>query len=122
MSAIKYLLDEHVNPRVRKALMRREAEMVVRRIGDAGAPPIQTSDPDILLWCEVSGFSLVTNNRASMPVHLRDHLAAGRHIPCNFVLNPNLTMGETIDELILIWAASDSDEYADQMRYLPVSS
>jgi hypothetical protein len=32
-----------------------------------------------------------------------------------------MTMGETIDELILIWSASDSDEYADQLRYLPVS-
>jgi hypothetical protein len=33
-----------------------------------------------------------------------------------------MTMGETIDELILIWAASDSDEYVDQLRYLLVSS
>jgi len=34
MSAIKYLLDEHVNPRFRQALVWREPEMVVRRIGD----------------------------------------------------------------------------------------
>ncbi|PKO20967.1 MAG: hypothetical protein CVU38_17290 [Chloroflexi bacterium HGW-Chloroflexi-1] len=122
MSTIKYLLDEHVNPRFRKALVRREPEMVVWCIGDVVAPPIQTGDPDILLWCEARGFSLVTNNRASMPVHLRDHLAIGRHVPGIFILNPNMTMGETIDELILIWAASDSDEYADQLRYLPVSS
>ena len=122
MSTIKYLLDEHVNPRFRKALVRRESEMIVRCIGDVGVPPLQTSDPDILLWCEAHGFSLVTNNRASMPVHLQDHLAAGRHIPGIFVLNPNMTMGGTIDELILIWAASDSDEYVDQLRYLLVSS
>jgi hypothetical protein len=122
MSTIKFLLDEHVNPRFRKALVRRESEMIVRCIGDVGVPPLQTSDPDILLWCEAHGFSLVTNNRASMPVHLQDHLAAGRHIPGIFVLNPNMTMGETIDELILIWAASDSDEYVDQLRYLLVSS
>jgi hypothetical protein len=96
--------------------------MKVRRIGDVGVPPMQTGDPDILLWCEAHDFSLVTNNRASMPVHLRDHLVAGRHVPGVFVLNPNMTMGETIDELILIWAASDSDEYIDQLRYLPVSS
>jgi hypothetical protein len=122
MSTIKYLLDEHVNPRLRTALVRREPDMKVRRIGDVGVPPMQTGDPDILLWCEAHGFSLVTNNRASMPVHLRDHLVAGRHVPGVFVLNPNMTMGETIDELILIWAASDSDEYIDQLRYLPVSS
>ena len=122
MSVIKYLLDEHVSPRFRQAFVRREPEMVVRRIGDAGAPPIQSADPDILLWCEAHGFSLVTNNRASMPVHLRDHLGIGHHVPGIFVLNPNMTMGETIDELSLIWAAADSDEYVDLLRYLPVSS
>jgi len=121
MSSIKYLLDEHVNPRFRMALVRREPDLPVRRIGDIGVPPHQTSDPEILLWCEAQDFSLVTNNRASMPIHLRDHLAAGRHVPGIFILNSNMTMGETIDELILIWSASDSDEYADQLRYLPVS-
>ena len=77
MSVIKYLLDEHVSPRFRQAFVRREPEMVVRRIGDAGAPPIQSADPDILLWCEAHGFSLVTNNRASMPVHLGIIWASG---------------------------------------------
>lgn len=122
MTVIKYLLDEHVSPRFRQALVRREHDLVVRRVGEVAAPPIHSSDPDILLWCEAHGFSLVTNNRASMPIHLRDHLDAGHHVPGIFILSPHMTMGHTIDELILIWAASDSDEFVDQLRYLPVSS
>lgn len=121
MSEIKYLLDEHVNPRLRKALKRLAPDLVVWRIGEPSAPALSTPDPEILLWCEERGFSLVTNNRESMPVHLQEHLAAGRHVPGIFTLNPQMTMGETADELILIRGASEAEEYIDQLHYLPVS-
>ena len=122
MSALKYLLDEHVDPRLQKALRRQAPELVVWCLGDAGAPALQTLDADILNWCEANAFVLVTNNRASMPVHLQDHLAGGQHVPGIFILNPDLTMGETIDELLLIWSASEAEEYADRLSYLPVSA
>jgi len=55
-----------------------------------------------------------------MPVHLQEHLSAGRHAPGIFTLNPNMTMGETADELVLIWGASEAEEYIDQLIYLPL--
>lgn len=91
-------------------------------IGDPGAPEHSTLDPNLLDWCETHGFSLVTNNRTSMPAHLREHLAAGRQVPGIFVLNPNIALAETVEELALIWGASEPDEYADQINFLPVSS
>lgn len=121
MSEIRYLLDEHVNPRLRKTLKRMASDLVVWRVGDPGAPALSTTDPEILCWCEERGFSLVTNDRASMPAHLRAHLAAGRHIPGIFTLNPNLTLSQTADELVLIWRASEAEEYLDQLNYLPLS-
>lgn len=121
MSTIKYLLDENVNPRLRRAIGRRFPAIVAWCVGDAGAPDLQTLDPDILLWCEANGFILVTNNRSSMPLHLRDHLAAGRHVPGIFILNPNMSMGATVDELALIWGASDPAEYVGRLSFLPVS-
>lgn len=56
-----------------------------------------------------------------MPVHLADHLAAGRHVPGIFVLNPDLSMGQAVDELVLIWTVSDVNEYIDRIEYLPLS-
>jgi hypothetical protein len=32
-----------------------------------------------------------------------------------------MSIGETIDELLLLWAASEENEYADRMVYLPIS-
>lgn len=122
MSVIKYLLDEHVDPRLQRALRRHSLELIVWCVGDIGAPARSTSDPEILEWCETNVFSLVTNNRASMPLHLGEHLTSAHHIPGIFILNPNMTFGETLDELILIWGASETEEYADRLNCLPVSS
>jgi hypothetical protein len=121
MRDIRFLLDENVNPLFRTELLRREPELVVWRVGDPGAPLGSTLDPAILRWCEENEFILVTNNRRSMPHHLREHIERGQHIPGILQLNPNLGIGETIDELILIWNASSADEYRDLLIYLPLS-
>ena len=69
---------------------------------------------------EKYNFVLLTNNRSSMPVHLTEHLAQGQHIPGIFQLNPSMSVGETIEELVLIALASLDCEYSDQISYLPL--
>jgi hypothetical protein len=93
MSDLRYLLDENVDPVLWRALKRQAPEMAVWRVGAPGGPPKGMLDPDILLWCAANGFVLVTNNRKSMPVHLSEHLAAGRHVPGIFILNPAMSLG-----------------------------
>ncbi len=95
---IRYLLDENVNPVLRVELLKRAPGMTIWKIGDPGAPPKGTPDPDILLWYEKKSFILVTNNRKSMPTHLKTHLAQDHHLPGIFELNPEMSIGETIDE------------------------
>lgn len=119
--SIKYLLDEHLSPAYRSQLVRRNPEIVVRIIGDLDAPPKGTLDPDILIWCEINEFILVTNNRKSMPRHLAEHLSSSRHIPGIFIVNLNQTIGQTIEELIMIAGASFEDEYQDRIEYLPIT-
>ena len=117
---IHYLMDENVDPVYRTQILRLEPELVVWAVGDEGTPQKRTLDPDILLWCDEHGFVLVTNNRTSMPPHLAEHLAQGRHVPGIFILNPNMSIGETIEELILIALASENDEYQDYITHLPL--
>lgn len=118
---MRYLLDEHIAPVYRAQLLRAEPELEVWIVGDPGAPSRGTLDPDILVWCEEHHFVLVTNNRKSMPRHLADHLALGQHIPGILVINPALSMGELLDELVLIAGASDELEYRDPILYLPLT-
>ncbi len=94
--------------------------MIVWKIGDPGLPPKGTPDPIILSWCEEQGFLLITNNRKSMPDHLAEHIKAGGHVPGIIELNPKISIGDTIEELILIWEASEPSEYRDMIVYLPL--
>jgi hypothetical protein len=121
MSAIHYLLDENVDPLYRRALLHREPALIVWRVGDVGAPGLHALDPQILVWCEDNSFILVTNNRHSMQTHINAHLVRGGHVPGILVLNHDMTVGETVDELVLIWSASHLEEYQDRIVYLPIS-
>ena len=121
MSPIRYPLDEHIDPALRAQLLRHAPELVVWRIGDPGAPGWGTLDPAILLWCEANEFLLVTANRKSMPGHLQAHLRAGHYILGILVLHPNMTLSAIIDELLLIWGASEASEYCDLLLYLPLT-
>ena len=118
---IKYLMDENLDPIYQIQLRRKEPDLVVWAIGDPNTPPKGTLDPAILLWCEKYNFILVKNNRSSMPIHLSDHLAQVHHIPGILQLNPNMGIGETLEELVLIAAASLEGEYQDRISYLPLS-
>lgn len=118
--ALKYLMDENVDPTYINQLRRLKPDLFVLAVGELTAPLRGTLDPEILCWCEEHEFILVTNNRKSMPVHLNDHLAQGHHIPGIFILNAKLSVGENLEELILIADASFEDEYQDRIDFLPL--
>lgn len=116
-----YLLDENLSLVWRPLLLKLDPDLVVLRIGDPGAPPLGSLDPEILLWCESRDYVLVTGNRSSMPGHLVDHLAAGRHIPGIFQLPETYQFVQMASELVLIANTMLPREFEDQQRYLPLS-
>lgn len=118
--SIRYLLDENLPPTFREQLLRYQPNLTVLMVGDPDAPPKGTLDPEILSWCEEQRFLLVTRNRRSMPVHLEKHLAANRHVPGILVLRRKATIGQVINDLVLIAVASNEDEYRDRIDYLPL--
>jgi hypothetical protein len=119
MMEIRYLLDEHANPRIRRAVIREEPSLVVRCLGDPGVPRRGSADQDILAWCERSGCILVTNNRATKAAHLTQHLAAGRNIPGIFVFDSTMSIGQVAEELVLIATTTLAEEHVNIIRYLP---
>src|SRR4051812_30886257 len=101
----RYLIDENLPPWWPMALMRALPGFRVWHVGQPGAPPRGTLDPEILIWCEAHGYLLLTNNRASMPGHLADHLGAGRHVPGILVVSGDWSIAELANELQLIAGA-----------------
>ncbi len=117
---VRYLIDENLPPVYQIQLLSRKSDLTVWAIGDPGTPPRGSLDPDILQWCEQHRFILVTSNRRSMPIHLVEHLNSNRHIPGIFVLRPKATIGEILDDLILIAEIDELDEFCDRIIHIPL--
>lgn len=120
MTPPRFLLDEHIPHAIQSQLLRLDADIDVLAVGQPSAPPRGASDPDILAWIEMTGYVLVTANRRTIPECMRAHYAAGRRIPGILLLRRGASMGEIIEQLYLLWVASDANEYVDKILYLPM--
>ena len=116
---IRFLLDENTSHIIQDGLKRRQPEVEIRVIGGEGVPPLSTKDEDILKFLEREGYILVSSNRSTIPVHLREHLQKGRHIPGILLLRPRASYKQIIDTLELICLASVPEDFQDQIRYIP---
>jgi hypothetical protein len=117
---VGYMLDEHLPRWWRREIVRQYPTVQISYVGDPHAPPLQSPDPVLLQWCEGNQVILLTNNRHTMPGHLADHVAQGRHIPGIFIVNAKWPIEALAEALALIAGASFADEYRDQIRYLPM--
>ena len=115
----RYLIDENLSPAYREQLRYHEPSLTVLRVGDEGAPPRSTQDPEILKWCEQNNFILVTKDPNTIPKHFSDHWKAGHHVPGIIMINSSVPSGAILDDLILIAGASRKDEFLDQIIYIP---
>ncbi len=120
---IQYFLDENLPPLYQEQLLRYKSDLTILMVGELSpinTPEKGTLDPEILIWCESNNFILVTNNRTSMPVHLAEHISQHRQVPGIFVLRPKATIGQIIDDLILIALAGEPQEYQNRITYIPL--
>jgi hypothetical protein len=112
------LLDEHIPIAYRSTILALVVELDVLRVGDVGAPPLNASDPEILIWCDENASALITNNRKSMPRHLADHVAQGQHIPGIFVVDLDESIGRNAELIAIYLKVSLVNEFQDQIIYL----
>lgn len=116
---IRYLLDENIPPRIVLGLKRLSPQIDVLRVGDLGAPVLETKDPEILHYCELNQRLLVTKDRASMPGHLEQHWADNRHLWGILWVRPQAPTGLLIQELHFVWEASEAEEWLDTIDWIP---
>jgi hypothetical protein len=117
---VRFLVDENVTPRLKAALLRRDAAIDILRVGDADAPAFGTLDPDVLRYSERHQRMLITGNRVSMPEHVTAHLATGGHHWGIMRLRPGAPFRDIIEDLYLVWEVTDAEEWLDHLRWIPM--
>src|SRR4051812_30507033 len=110
MNNPRFLVDEDVPEELVKALRASAPGLEILQVGEPGAPPKRTPDPDLLLIAEATGRGLLSKDRSTMPQHLVDHFTAGHHTAGVILMRNGFTLAVYRDELLLIRGATTADE------------
>jgi hypothetical protein len=121
-SLIRFVLDEHIPGALWPAIIQHNGQghdlIDAVRIGDPVDLPFGSKDPDNLIWAETNGRILISFDNRSLPGHLANHLASGRHSP-GIVILRSRTIPDAVLDPATITTASRPDEWFDQLRYFP---
>jgi hypothetical protein len=119
VSKLKLLADECTNPILLSALRQAEPAIDVIQVGHPGAPSRGTLDPDLLIAAESLGRVLLTNDRSTMPGHLVDHYASGRHTAGVMLMRRGFSLVRYVQEILQYWNTTTADEWIDRTVYIP---
>jgi hypothetical protein len=122
MSRCRFLLDECLPSSLWRGLQRHYSEIVAFQVGRDSAPSKGILDPALLEYCERERLLLVTADRTTLPDHIRGHYTKGGHTWGVLVVGPDASLARTIEDLAIIYEATEADEWFDVLFYLPISA
>jgi hypothetical protein len=78
------------------------------------------NDPEVLALAAERQRVLVSHDVGTMPAHFRAFSKAGKHSAGVFLIPQSLDVGAAIEELLLIWLASEASEWEGRLAWLPL--
>ena len=105
----RFLADADFNQKIVLGLRRREPSGGV----------VGVRDPDVLKIAAESARILVFHDRKTMPAHFYQ-FCEERTSPGIIIVPQNLDIGAAIDDLLLIWTATDAEEWVGHIGFVPV--
>lgn len=115
---LRLLADENFNGDVVRGLLRRQPELNIIRAQEVGLTG--TDDPEILAWAAQNNRIVLTHDRATMPDHAYERVAAAEAMPGVFIFNDRFPVGQTIQEILLMDACTEQAEWNGRVAYLPL--
>jgi len=76
-------------------------------------------DPDVLALAASANRILVTSDLKTMPAYFGDFLQAHGHSPGVFLVKQSRPLADIIENLIVVWAASDAEEWTNRIMEIP---
>ena len=110
--------DADVHGDILRGLRRRRPDIDLARAQDA--LPEGTPDPEVLAWAAAGNRVLITNDRNTMFGFAYQRVAAGEPVPGLIVTTNDQSIGEAIDDILLIAESMPEEEIRNQIVvYLP---
>ena len=113
----QFQADNDLRNAIRVGVLRREPSISFQTAFAAKLDGVK--DPEVLLLAASEGRILVSHDENSLPGHFRDFLAAGHHSPGVFLVRQGAPIGAVIESIVMLWVASEADEWKDRIEWLP---
>ena len=113
---IRFQADYDFNKKIVRALRLRHPSLDFQGAHEAGFEGLP--DLQVLELAAREGRILVSHDFRTMPVHFTDFIAT-QNSPGVFLIPQSLPIKVAIEELALIWEASEAEEYANVITWLP---
>ena len=112
------LTDEDFDGRLTSALLARVPGLDLVRVQDTGL--MHTPDPDILAWAAGEFRIVLTHDRNTMTGFASVRVKSSQPMPGLFVVDRQASFGQILNDLEAMAAASDMDDWRDQITFVPL--
>ncbi len=114
---VKFQADTDLDGRVLRGLRRAAPEIDIRTAADAALAGLE--DPEVLRIAAASERILISQDRRTMPAPFA-RFAADARSPGVILLREVIPISTAIEELLLIWSASDAEEWNGRLVWIPL--
>ncbi len=114
---VKFQADADLDGRILRGLRRVAPEIDILAAADAGLTGL--TDPEVLRIAADSGRILVSQDRRTMPAHFTRFSSHAR-TPGVILLREAIPISTAIEELALIWNASEAEEWVNRIVWIPL--
>jgi hypothetical protein len=114
---LKFLADEDLRRAIVLGVRRREPSVSFIESFEVGSNG--KDDLTVLEIAAGDGRILVSHDVRTMPGHFRTFIAR-QESPGLILVPQRAALGRVIDDLVLLWLASDDHEWINQICYLPL--
>jgi Domain of unknown function (DUF5615) len=113
----RFQADADLNHKIVRGIRRRQPAVDFQSAELGGM--IGLPDADVLVKAAATGRILVSHDVRTMPVHFA-RLLQSCSSPGLILISQDLDIGAAIEDLLVIWRASNAEEWRDRLDYLPL--
>lgn len=113
----RFQADADFNQKIVLGLRRRDSAVDIQDAQTGRV--IGLADREVLFAAARLGRILVSHDRKTMPAEFT-RCRPFQSSPGLIIVDQGLDIGQSIDELLLIWAATTAEEWRDKVGYIPI--
>lgn len=114
---VRYQADADLNQAIVTGVLRREPTIDFQTAFAAGLEGVK--DPEVLAIAAQQGRILVSHDRKTMPSEFAVFITSNQSSGV-IIVSRKLSIEVVIEELLLIWAVSDAEEWVNRIAKLPL--